>query len=165
MKTATQTDSLSTRRVRRMNCSRICFRRRLGRLSLGMTNLSRWGTLSPTSCISPSTAHHSVFSSPGFLFHLDAAAATRAAERKWPRRTGSLRRSPGDLPAVVSIASGSVGRVFAGGWKWASSTSLTLSQKEWAQNEAHFHSKKRSPLAEMGKPTVVGASFGYKLGK
>lgn len=35
-----------------------------------------------------------------------------------------------------------VGRVFAGGLQWASSTCLTLAQKEWAQNEAHFHSEK-----------------------
>jgi hypothetical protein len=47
-----------------MNCSRICLRRRLGRLSRGMAKRSRCGTLSPISCISPSTVHHSDFFVP-----------------------------------------------------------------------------------------------------
>lgn len=47
-----------------MNCSRICLRRRLGRLSRGMAKRSRCGTPSPISCISPSTAHHSDFFVP-----------------------------------------------------------------------------------------------------
>ena len=47
-----------------MNCSRICLRRRLGRLSRGMAKRSRCGTPSPISCISPSTAHHSDFFMP-----------------------------------------------------------------------------------------------------
>jgi hypothetical protein len=46
-----------------MNCSRSCFRRLLGTLSLGITNRSRGGTCSPISCISPSTIHQSDFSS------------------------------------------------------------------------------------------------------
>lgn len=49
--------------MRRMNCSRSCFRRLLGMLSLGITKRSRSGTFSPISCISPSTTHHSDFSS------------------------------------------------------------------------------------------------------
>lgn len=46
-----------------MNCSLSCFRRLFGILSLGITKRCRGGTFSPTSCISPSTIHHWVFSS------------------------------------------------------------------------------------------------------
>lgn len=78
------TVSLRTRRVRRMNCSLSCFRRLLGMLSLGMTNRSRGGTWSPTSCISPSTIHHSDFSS-AFLMasagDLDRRLGDRASVR------------------------------------------------------------------------------------
>lgn len=64
-----------------MNSSRSCLRRLFGRLSLGMMNRSRWGTWSPISCISPSTTHHSDFTSPF------AAAATA----RWPRDNGPMR--------------------------------------------------------------------------
>lgn len=46
-----------------MNWSRSCLRRLFGMLSLGMVKRSRRGTWSPISCISPSTIHHSDFSS------------------------------------------------------------------------------------------------------
>lgn len=61
------TDSLITRRVRRMNCSLSCLRRLFGIFSLGITNLSLGGTFSPISCISPSTTHHSDLSSTFFI--------------------------------------------------------------------------------------------------
>lgn len=93
-----QTDSLRTRRVRRMNCSRICLRRLLGMLSLGITNRSRGGTWSPISCISPSTIHHSDFASPFFdrasgeagRRLLEDGPASGRAERIW--RTAGRRR-------------------------------------------------------------------------
>lgn len=53
-----------------MNCSRSCLRRLFGIFSLGITKRSRGGTLSPISCISPSTIHHSDLSS-SVLFSID----------------------------------------------------------------------------------------------
>lgn len=77
-----------TRRVRRMNCSRSCFRRLFGMLSLGITNLSLRGTLSPISCISPSTSHHSDFSSTFLIVRAD--------------NFGLLRVCPGEPESVLA---------------------------------------------------------------
>lgn len=86
------TVSLRTRRVRRMNCSRICFRRRLGRLSRGMAKRSRCGTPSPISCISPSTAHHSDFFAPAPAPTAAAAAGARRCDQPVPPVTKPPRR-------------------------------------------------------------------------
>lgn len=84
------TDSLRTRRVLRMNCSLSCLRRLLGIFSRGITNRSRGGTLSPISCISPSTIHHSDLSSAFFSGRggdlwrrLEWEAASGRGERSW----------------------------------------------------------------------------------
>lgn len=119
-----RTDSLRTRRVRRMNWSLICLRRRLGRLSLGMTKRSRWGTFSPISCISPSTTHHSDFPSlppplPGsFNGTLPLEELGRAHHRScwwsWCSTGGSTRRVNNRSMTVCSL---SLCRCELGGWQ------------------------------------------------
>lgn len=101
------TDSLRTRRVRRMNCSRSCFRRLLGILSLGITNRSRSGTFSPISCISPSTTHHSDLSS-GFLNIADGENLDR-------RRLRGDRSEPASVRAFRNCAA-AIWRNLWGGW-------------------------------------------------
>lgn len=84
------TDSLRTRRVRRMNWSLSCLRRLLGMFSRGITKRSRSGTRSPISCTSPSTAHHSDRSSA--LFSATGGDFGRVrAHRSCPRRNGVVR--------------------------------------------------------------------------
>lgn len=78
--------------MRRMNCSRICLRFLIGRLSLGITNLSLRGTPSPISCISPSTAHHSDFPIGGAGENVDLDFP------RPPSRRGTLRGDPDSPP-------------------------------------------------------------------
>lgn len=90
-----------------MNCSRSCFRRLLGILSLGITNRSRSGTFSPISCISPSTTHHSDLSS-GFLNIADGENLDR-------RRLRCGRSEPASVRAFRNCAA-AIWRNLWGGW-------------------------------------------------
>lgn len=147
-----------------MNCSRSCLRRLLGILSLGMANRSRRGTWSPISCISPSTIHHSDFSS----FFLSGGEWDLLRRLGWPAsvlknwRRGAPLRSDGTAElrrlATESIA------VFSGSWgKWLSERAVASEVRERAETTyLGVYDLRMKPVSHITRTNIFGLVWNYQ---